>query len=255
MRTALVIGAASGIGHGIADVLNTKGVHVIQADISFSEDTQNTSIRHVDATDEKSITSLTNFLHEESICIDYLIITIGAIDEGSATDYPEQSLSWMLNINLLAPYRLIQHLIPSLRNSDSPKILLTGSGAGLGFLNDQHNLLPYIVSKHALMGYFKVLRQELTKQDIQVSLLLPNRVAGKLSENSAKMRNTFLHESDEEAKGLQTLNVNLVEPYEVALEFIEQFLNGRTYISNNPRMIIDKLQDELNEIQDDFLPE
>lgn len=253
MKTALIVGSASGIGHGIADVLRTNDVHVIQADISFPEDGQDTFIRHMDATNEESIVTLTDFLRKESICLDYLIITTGAIDEGRTIDYPKQHLTWMLDINLLAPYRLVQHFTPFLRDSDSPKILLTGSGAGFGFFDDSQELLPYIVSKHALMGYFKVLRQEFAKQGIQVSLLLPNRIAGKLSENSEKMRNIFLHESNGGAKGTQPSNLKLIEPHEVAQFFIEEFLAGKTYISNNPQMVIDKLQAELTEIKNDLL--
>lgn len=253
MKTALVIGAGSGIGQGIADIMDEMDVTVVRADISFPLEREDKTIRHLDATDNRSIHRLTDFLSGESINIDYLIITIGAIDEGQVTDYPEQSLSWMLDINILTSYRLVQHLIPFLRNSS--KVLLTGSAAGLGSFGDTYNLMPYIVSKHGLMGYFKVLRQELANEGIQVSLLLPNRVKGKLSENSTTMRALFLDEKGASTKGAQQSNIDLVAPLDVAKEFIESFLAGKTYISNNPQMIIDKLQAELTEIRKDLLDE
>ena len=255
MKTALVIGAASGIGRGIADAIYDIGFKVIRADISFPKERQDHTVRYIDATNEGSIIGLTNFLKENSITPDCLIITIGAIDEGRVTDYQIQNLSWMIDINLLAPYRLVQHLIPFLRNSNKPKILLTGSGAGLGLFEDTHNLMPYIVSKHALIGYFKALRTDLAKEEIQVSLFLPNRIKGRLSENSSKMRETFLKEKSLSNKGEQPANFDLAEPYEIAVEVLKKFLAGKTYISNNPQMILDKLQGELFEVKRELFDE
>lgn len=249
MKTALVIGAASGIGQGIANTMGDMGFKVIRADINFPIGTQRDNERHIDATNDESITTVAAYLRNNSIILDHLIITIGAIDEGQATNYPEKNLYWILDINLLSPYRLVKHFIPFLRNSESPKVLLTGSAAGLGSFEDTYNLMPYIVSKHALMGYFKALRHELKKEGIQVSLFLPNRVKGQLSENSATMRQLFLQEGTTSAKGAQIANVDLADPQEIAREVIEKFLLGKTYISNNPQMIIDKLEAELSEIR------
>ena len=255
MKIALIIGAASGIGLGISNALRNKEIHVIDADIAFNESEQTSTKRYVDASCETSITSLTEFLRKESIQLDYLIITIGTIDEGHSLLYPSQNLTWMLKINVIAPYQLVQHLNPFLSESNSPKILLTGSAAGLGSTDDSSNLMPYIVCKHALMGYFKVLQNELGKQGIQVSLLLPNRIAGKLSENSAKLRKTFLEEEDDFSKGLQPNTNKVVQASNVAPGFVEDFLDGKTYISNNPSIILDKLQEQLDEMKQNLTSE
>jgi len=252
MKIALIIGAASGIGLGISNALRKKEIHVIDADIAFNESEQTSTKRYVDASCETSITSLTEFFRKESIQLDYLIITIGIIDEGHSLLYPSQNLAWMLKINVIAPYLLVQHLNPFLSKSDSPKILLTGSAAGLGSTDDSSNLMPYIVCKHALMGYFKVLHNELSEQGIQVSLLLPNRIAGKLSENSATLRRTFLKEKDDFSKGLQPSTNKVVEASNVATGYIEDFLDGKTYISNNPSIILDKLQAELDQMKQNW---
>lgn len=252
MKIALIIGAASGIGLGISDALRRKGTHVIDADIAFKESEQTPTKRHVDASCEASITGLTQFLRKESIQLDYLIITVGAIDEGHSLLYPGQNLAWMLKINVIAPYLLVQYLIPFLSESSSPKILLTGSAAGLGSTDDSSNLMPYIVSKHALVGYFKVLHNELVKQGIQVSLLLPTRIAGKLSENSARLRSAFLEENEDISKGVQPAANKVVQASSVAPHFIDEFLDGKIYISNNPSMMLDKLQAEIDEMQENW---
>lgn len=67
------------------------------------------------------------------------------------------------------------------------------------------------------------------------------------------MRNTFLQESNTLMKGAQHADVELTEPEEIAGEVLEKFLAGKTYISNNPQMIIDKLQSELTQMRKDLL--
>ncbi|WP_118193072.1 SDR family NAD(P)-dependent oxidoreductase [Albibacterium indicum] len=253
MKTAIVIGAASGIGKGLANAMSDLGIKVINADTAYPMNKQGDVAWHVDATNQESIRALTNNLQEDHITVDYLVITIGAIDEGQVSDYPVKNLSWMLDVNLLAPYRLIQHFLPFLKNSKSPKILLTGSAAGLGSFEDTYGLMPYIVSKHAVMGYFKALHYELSRDGVEVSLFLPNRIKGRLSENSALMRETFLNENNTIIKGAQQTNIELIEPDEIAIEVVQKFLAGKTYISNNPQMMIDKLERELIQMRKDLL--
>ena len=254
LKTALIIGAASGIGNGLAKAMDRSGIKVIRADIAYPISDVDNSSHYVNAIDEDSIKTLIANLQKGGIVtLDYLMITLGAIDEGRAADYSAKSLSWMLDVNLLAPYRLIQHFLPFLKKSADSKILLTGSAAGLGSFEDTYGLMPYIVSKHALMGYYKVLRHELGLYGIGVSLFLPNRIKGKLSENSALMREAFLEENNLEPKGAQHADIELAEPDLIALNVVEQFLAGKAYISNNPQMMIDKLQSELTQMRKDLL--
>lgn len=254
-KSALVIGAASGIGQGIAQELHTQGINVIQADIIFPKEHQEKNKRYLDATDDKSIKVLSEYFIENSIPLDFLIITIGAIDEGLAFDYPVQNLKWMLDVNILTSHRLVQEFTALLQKSKEPKVLLTGSSAGIGAFDDTHKLMPYIVSKHGLMGYFKSLRHEFAAMNIQVSLLIPSRIKGSLSENSATMRQKSLYEESENNKGSQLSNIDLTDPEEIAKEFVEKFLKGKTYISNNPHMIIEKLKSELMDFRNELFDE
>ncbi|WDF66799.1 SDR family NAD(P)-dependent oxidoreductase [Sphingobacterium oryzagri] len=255
MRTTLVLGAASGIGKGLADEMHNIGFVVIRADLAFPKESHQKLTRYVDATDEESIAALTHFFAENYGALDCLVITIGAIDEGRVADYKVQELSWMIDINLLSVYRFVQNFIPFLRLSTKPRILLTGSAAGLGAFESTNNLMPYIISKHALIGYFKALRDELSFAGFQVSLFLPNRIKGELSKNSAEMRRRFFNQSHPSIKGMQPPSLQLVAPEKIAKEVVEKFLAGKSYISNNPSLIVDKLQSELSEIKKELLDE
>ncbi|PTS98776.1 hypothetical protein DBR11_14050, partial [Pedobacter sp. HMWF019] len=61
----------------------------------------------------------------------------------------------------------------------------------------------YAISKQALLGYFRVLCDELTTKGIQVSLLIPSAIKGRLAENSAQMRQGIFEEDVLALKGCQ----------------------------------------------------
>lgn len=251
METAIVIGAASGIGKGFVSALKDKGIFVIEGDINIVSSAQTDTKFHVNALDQSSISDFQKKVSEKIDHLDYLIITIGAIDEGNMMTYPSESLTWMIEANLLSPYRIIQSFIPLLLKSHHSRVLLSGSLAGLGHFSDSHNLGPYIIAKHALMGYFKVLHHELSQQEIQVSLLIPNKVSGNLSHNSAKMRSDTLGEAYNQ-KGNQPKHTVLSDPDKITPQFLEDFLSGHIYISNNKNLVIDKLEMELNYLKDNL---
>jgi 3-oxoacyl-[acyl-carrier protein] reductase len=77
-------------------------------------------------------------------------------------------------INARAPFLLCREAVPHLRKSDGATIINISSVVGRkGYVNQG----AYSASKHALMGFTKVLAQELFEEDIRVYVLSPGGVA------------------------------------------------------------------------------
>ena len=70
--------------------------------------------------------------------------------------------------------------------------------------------------------------------------------------HSARLRRTYLDEKDDFSKGLQPSSNKVVDANNVAPDFIEDFLDGKTYISNNPSIILDRLQAELDQMKQNW---
>ena len=82
----------------------------------------------------------------------------------------------VLNVNLLAPIRVIQQLLPNLKKSNNAKIVIIG--AAVGGLNLSKSLeVSNTSSKFGLRGLVFSLRQTLNKDSIGITLINPGNVA------------------------------------------------------------------------------
>lgn len=243
MKNALIIGGADGVGKSIADELRKRGFAVYVADIKPSEG----NYYHLDATSASSVAECYADVSRQVSSIDLLIITIGAIDQGAIVDASPEQWQWMMDINVLAPARLVQAFLPLVRASGDKRILLTGSGSGIGGYNGASQLGLYTISKHAMLGYFKVLRNELASEGIAVSLLLPSAIKGHLADNSAAMRTDKLGMPYDAAAGQQPAHRVLADAATFAPAFVDALLAGKPVITNDPQLILGKMTDELSE--------
>jgi NAD(P)-dependent dehydrogenase (short-subunit alcohol dehydrogenase family) len=243
MKNVLVIGGADGIGKGIADELVSRGYTVYIADIKPVEG----RYYYVDATNPLSVAECYAKISRQVSSLDLLIITIGAIDQGAITDASPKKWQWMLDINLLATAKIVTTFLPLVKASTEKRILVTGSGSGLGAYEAASQLGLYTISKHAMLGYFKVLRAELATDQIQVSLLLPSAIKGNLAGNSAAMRSAHLGMSYNDALGQQPAGRVLADAATLAPLFVDQLLSGKPVITNDPDLILGKMKKELEE--------
>ncbi|MEI5909276.1 SDR family oxidoreductase [Bacillus spongiae] len=253
MQNALVIGGLSGVGKGITASLVKKGFNVIVGDQHvLNKDKQmigDVLHLYVDADNDESVNTLYKNMAKLVDHIDMLIITIGAIDEGSIQHLSEEKWKWAFNANLFSNIRLVDALLPLIKKSERGRIMLTSSTAAFGRVNPQLGLGLYSITKHALLGYFRSLHNELREEGIFVSLLIPSGVKGKLAENSAAKRHNLLHESSNNVTGKQPKGRNLVAPELVGDQFVNDFLNDKVFITNNPELVMQSIDLEYQFIQ------
>jgi NAD(P)-dependent dehydrogenase (short-subunit alcohol dehydrogenase family) len=88
---------------------------------------------------------------------------------------PESETRAVLEVNLIAPILLTQALLPKLKNSSNPKIVLIGSINGLE--NSAMPEVAYSASKFGLRGVAHALREHLRDQQIGVTVINPGSIA------------------------------------------------------------------------------
>jgi short-subunit dehydrogenase len=173
----LVTGASSGIGLEVASYLADKCQNLFT--VSRRHCPYGTWIP-TDLTDPVQISELVEVLN--NIKIDAFLYLGGTWETNAFT--PEYNfenctdfdLKNVLDVNLLAPIRLIQKLLPNLRQSDNARIVLLGAAL---FSLDQ---VPYpevanVSSKYGLRGTVAALRQILKPYKIGITLINPGFVA------------------------------------------------------------------------------
>lgn len=171
-QTILVTGASSGFGLLVATQLHNKGYQVIgtsrnperyQAGVPFT-------LMELDIANDHSIENFSKQLFNSTSRLDVLINNAGFYLSGLAEETTIEQGRGQLETNFWGTVKLTHALLPHFRKQRSGKIITVGSIMGLlSFPNAAY----YAASKHALEGYFKSLRFELSEFNIRVCLVEP----------------------------------------------------------------------------------
>jgi short-subunit dehydrogenase len=168
----LITGASSGFGLQLAQELHQKGYNVIgtsrnpekiQSSLPFK-------ILALDIIDDNSIKSFGKELFKHISKIDVLINNAGFYLSGLAEETTIEQGKQQFDTNFWGTIKLTNGLLPYFRKQRSGKIITVGSIMGL---ISYPNASYYAASKHALEGYFKALRFELSEFNIKVAMVEP----------------------------------------------------------------------------------
>jgi NADP-dependent 3-hydroxy acid dehydrogenase YdfG len=180
--TALVTGASSGIGEGIARALVENGFRVICAsrrrdvieDLAGSLGGGARALE-LDVADASSVASLLSRLPEDWRSIDILVNNAGH-DEGGRRRFDEGSADqWasIIETNVIGLVRATRAVIPGMIERDHGHIVNIGSIAGI---SPYATGTIYSGSKHAVHGFSESLRLDFAVTGSRVTEILPGLV-------------------------------------------------------------------------------
>ena len=181
-KTAIVTGAARGIGEGIALKFAEEGHHmaICARNVSDLELLKNEILgkypdtdMYISATDirnEKQIKQFATDAVKHFGCIDVLVNNGGVFLPGKISEEEEGILEKLMETNLYSAYDLTRALLPYMLKSEKPHIFNMCSIASfMAYPNGG----SYSISKFALLGFSKVLREELKPSGIKVTAVMP----------------------------------------------------------------------------------
>jgi len=170
---ALVTGASSGIGQATAELLAASGFTVFGTSRSAEKAARSYRWLPLDVRSDTSVGAAVQSLLEQAGRIDVLVnnagyVQVGAIEESGATDVQAQ-----FDTNLLGAVRMIQAVLPVMREQGRGRIINISSVVG--------QVAPpyagvYAASKFALEGVSEALREEVRPFGVTVSLVAPSFV-------------------------------------------------------------------------------
>lgn len=177
MKVILITGASSGIGYQAAELLARKGYKVYGAARRVEKIEPLASLGVVpvrmDLTDEASVRECVEGIIAAEGRIDVLVNDAGYGYFGSVEDVSIEEARRQLEVNVFALARLIQLVLPSMREHRSGRIINVASVAGRA-------VLPYggwyCVSKYAVEALSDSLRMELKPFGIKVSVIEPGGI-------------------------------------------------------------------------------
>lgn len=187
-KTAIVTGAASGIGLGIATALAEAGANVVMADIQkaaveqaahgLSGTNKRVMAVQIDVTQEQSVLDALAQAERNFGKLHIACNNAGVPMHGTRmVDVPPSDWQFVIGVNMWGIIHGIRHFVPAiLKHGEEGHIVNTASVAG--FQNrrgtDQG---PYSMTKYAALSLSEALEIELEGTNIGVSVLCPGPIA------------------------------------------------------------------------------
>ncbi len=196
--TAFVTGAATGIGKGLVEKLDREGWRVFAGYNRTSPDAligacgpEMTPLRCT-ISDPQSVEEATGLIGEKlggeplDLLVNNAATTRGA--GGAMENVDLDDFHHLFEVNFWGALRVTQALLPLVRKSEDPRIIIVGSPS-------QYLTIPlgaqYPISKVALAKMTEALRIELKPFGIQVTSLEPNGVKTPMTEFTEEERATL----------------------------------------------------------------
>jgi NAD(P)-dependent dehydrogenase (short-subunit alcohol dehydrogenase family) len=177
-KTAIVTGAASGIGLAIAEALAESGATVIVADLD-KEKTEGAanSIGHgaiattADVAKPEQVEAMIELAIEKTGRLDMLVNNAGIGGPMEPVgNYPLDGWQKVIDVNLNGVFYGMRYAIPKMKEAGGGAIVNISSILGsVGFANAS----PYVASKHALLGLTKNAALEHAADGIRVNAVGP----------------------------------------------------------------------------------
>lgn len=183
-KVALITGASGGIGTSIAKRLSSMGMHLVitgrnveKLEILKKEIEDSDTKVHIIVADT-SFRNTPKQLIDETIQVfgklDLLVNNAGYAVLKSMKDTDVDEWDHCIAVNARAPFFICRESISYLQESSCGTIINISSVVGrLGY----ENQAVYTASKHALMGFSKVLAKEVQSLGIRVHTIAPGGVA------------------------------------------------------------------------------
>jgi 3-hydroxybutyrate dehydrogenase len=185
-KTALITGAAGGIGKAIAKRFVSAGAKVAIADLkddaakaTASELGSNAYAIEMDVTDETSVNSGIAQTISQFGKLDILVSNAGVQIVHKAEDFPFADWKRMMAIHLDGAFLTTKAVLPHMYARGSGSIILMGS---VHSKEASPLKSAYVTAKHGLLGLNKVLAKEGGKHGVRSNLICPGFVRTPLVE-------------------------------------------------------------------------
>jgi 3-oxoacyl-[acyl-carrier protein] reductase len=187
MQTAVITGASGGIGLELVNCFLYSGWRVIAISRSISAlekiKNEHLIVLKADITDSKDRDRI------EKICSTFSDITIvinnaGALLNKDFLSISEQELNYIYQVNVFAPFHLLQKLIPLLNSKNRSHVINIGSMGGFQGSVKFAGLSAYSSSKFAIAGLTELLAEEFKDKNTSFNCLAIGAAQTKMLETA-----------------------------------------------------------------------
>ena len=184
-KNVVITGASKGIGRAVAEAFAAEGAHLFLcsrnevnlyntvAALQTKYPAAVIKAKAFDLSVKEQALQFGNWVNENCKAVDILVNNAGNFLPGSVHNEEDGFLEEMIATNLYSAYHLTRILLPGMMNVKSGYIFNLCSIASL---HAYSNGGSYSISKFAMLGFSKNLREEMKPYNIKVCAIMPGAV-------------------------------------------------------------------------------
>jgi NAD(P)-dependent dehydrogenase (short-subunit alcohol dehydrogenase family) len=249
-RTAVITGAASGIGRAIAISLARRGCNLALADLNDAGISETARLaqaaeaasagavritqHHLDVMDRGAVAALPEAVLAAHPGVDILVNNAGVAVGGMFEGVSEDDFQWLFDINFWGVVRMTRAFLPVLRKSDDARLVNLSSVYGLISPPGQ---TAYSASKFAVRGFSNSLLNELAGSNVGVTVVHPGGVETSIAD-SARVPKDMPPEEAARRKAIakKALRMPPQEAGEIIVKGIER-RSPRVLVGNDAKLL------------------
>lgn len=190
--TAVITGAASGIGLALGQRAAAEGMNVVLADVDEAGLAQAAETLdgapqdgvvtvRCDVSDPEAVEALATTAYDRFGSVELLCNNAGVGGGGTVAELSRKDWEWVLGVNLWGVIHGVTSFLPRMQESGGPAhVVNTASMAGF-FATA--GMAPYAVSKFGVVALSESMRAELAGTAVGVSVLCPGWVSTRIHES------------------------------------------------------------------------
>jgi NAD(P)-dependent dehydrogenase (short-subunit alcohol dehydrogenase family) len=196
-RVAVVTGAGSGIGRGLAIELSRQGAAVAVADINFDGASKVAELIkgmggkaiaiQCDVCERASIQAMKRQVTAELGVATLVFANAGATSFTSLCEMSDEDVDWIIQVNLMGVMYTTRTFLPDMIAAGGGHICATASMAGLlpGWIPVH---VPYSAAKAGIIGMMMNLQLEMRQHNVFTTSYCPGAVASGMKDNNGRYR-------------------------------------------------------------------
>lgn len=213
-KVAVVTGSTSGIGLGIAQVLESYGCNVVfnglapqnEVDALVKSNAEKYGVKThfigADMSKPAEIAAMITEAEQKFGSVDILVNNAGIQFTALTEDFPEEKWNQIIAINLSSAFHSIKAALPGMKKRNFGRIINIASAHGLVASAQK---VAYVASKHGILGLTKVVALENAELNVTCNAICPGWVltplVQKQIEDKAKAQGIAVKDAERQLLG------------------------------------------------------
>ena len=182
-KTAVVTGAGSGIGRGIALALARSGTNIglLDIELHWAEETKQAvealGVRAfavaADVSDRPALRGASDAVRAALGPVHILCNNAGVGFRAPVHETPDEIVDWLFAVNVIGVFNIVKAFIPAMIEQAQPGHMVVTASENALFELPKHQNGVYCATKMALMGLCASMREELRPHNIGVTAFCP----------------------------------------------------------------------------------